>query len=230
MVGGLVSDIPPTLEYPRTRETRPPRPRRARRCPAPAPGIAPSASPSKKRIRHPEPSPARTPPPCAHSGAVRFFLGGTLAPTRHLALRWLRGQAHRLADGLDPDPRTAKVSAGALRPVPAYAGDAPAELRRWATGLAEQGRAVEQLGASPTYLFVAREEAAWYLLTARPLLTSPPAPTPAAAPSPPSAHVCASPPPPASPPRPRWRRGWRGAGPATGRGGPAGGGIRGGSR
>lgn len=48
----------------------------------------------------------------AGSGAVRFFLGGTLAPTRRLALRWLRRQAHRFADGLDPDPRTAKVPAG----------------------------------------------------------------------------------------------------------------------
>lgn len=127
----------------------------------------------------------------AGSGAVRFFLGGTLAPTRRLALRWLRRQAHRLADGLDPDPRTAKVPAGALRPVPAYAGDAPAELRRWAAGLAEQDYAAQQLADGSTYLFVAREKTAWYLLTARPLLTAPPAPTPAAAPSPPSAHASA---------------------------------------
>ena len=32
------------------------------------------------------------------------FLGGIITPTQRLALRWLRGQARRIADALDPYP------------------------------------------------------------------------------------------------------------------------------
>lgn len=60
----------------------------------------------------------------SHGGdaARSVRLGGILAPTRRLALRWLRRQAQRFADALDPDPYDPWVPARALYPVPVGAG------------------------------------------------------------------------------------------------------------
>ncbi|EHM28261.1 MULTISPECIES: hypothetical protein [Streptomyces] len=98
-------------------------------------------------------------------------LGGVLVPTRRLALRWLRRQARRFADALDPDPYTPWVPGGALYPV-GVAGlrDAPAELRYWATSFREHDYALGRLADGLPYEFVARDTAAWYGLVMRPLV------------------------------------------------------------
>ncbi len=62
-------------------------------------------------------------------GARSLWLGGTVAPTRCLALRWLRGQAVRIADGLDPDPGSAWAPPGTLWPTTQDSSDAPSQLR-----------------------------------------------------------------------------------------------------
>ncbi|MGW9419912.1 hypothetical protein ACWGSU_00695 [Streptomyces koyangensis] len=107
-----------------------------------------------------------------HGGAAAssVFLGGVVAPTRRLALRWLRRQAHRLADVLDPDPRTSRLPPHALRPTPRAAEHAPSQLRFWAADLDYAEEAVGRLATGYPYRFTAREGPAWYQLTARPLL------------------------------------------------------------
>ncbi|QDY79814.1 hypothetical protein FQU76_28440 [Streptomyces qinzhouensis] len=64
---------------------------------------------------------------------VRFKLGSHSSTSRRLALRWLRNQAHRLADGLDPDPNAPwlRTVPGALVRLPSLRADVPTELRRW---------------------------------------------------------------------------------------------------
>ncbi|KLJ03218.1 hypothetical protein ABZ114_23840 [Streptomyces albidoflavus] len=106
-------------------------------------------------------------------GARSLWLGGTLAPTRRLALRWLRGQALRLAEGLDPDPRTTRLPPDTLRPAPRTAEHAPSQLRFWAADLAYAEEATGCLATGYPYRFTAREGPAWYQLTARPLLAPP---------------------------------------------------------
>ncbi|WP_274032160.1 hypothetical protein [Streptomyces sp. MMBL 11-1] len=118
----------------------------------------------------------------SHGGdaARSVRLGGFLAPTRRLALRWLRRQARRFADALDPDPYVSWVAAGALYPV-AVGGrrDAPAELRSWADSFGEHEYALGRLAEGLPYEFVARDAVAWYGLVMRPL--APAARTPASA-------------------------------------------------
>ncbi|MFJ1801264.1 hypothetical protein [Streptomyces sp. NPDC088180] len=101
-------------------------------------------------------------------------LGGILAPTRRLALRWLRRQARRFADALDPDPYAPWVPARALHPVAADGRrDAPAELRSWAESFREHDYALGRLADGLPYEFVARDSASWYGLVMRPLSPSP---------------------------------------------------------
>lgn len=117
---------------------------------------------------------------CHGGDAARSVrLGGILAPTRRLALRWLRRQARRFADALDPDPYDPWVPARALHPVPVGGRyDAPAELRSWASSFREHDYALGRLAEGLPYEFVARDTASWYGLVMRPLFPSPASPTP----------------------------------------------------
>ncbi|MYR93273.1 MULTISPECIES: hypothetical protein [unclassified Streptomyces] len=105
----------------------------------------------------------------AGDAASSFRLGGIAAPTRPLALRWLRRQARRLADALDPDPYAPWVPARALHPVTRAPRDAPAELRAWAGSLREHDYALLRLADGLPYEFVARDALAWYGLVVRPV-------------------------------------------------------------
>ncbi|MEW2067643.1 hypothetical protein [Streptomyces sp. NPDC007346] len=110
----------------------------------------------------------------AGDAARSVRLGRVVTPTRRLALRWLRRQARRLADALDPDPYAASwAPVHALHPVtggpePARR-DAPAELRAWADGFREHDYALLRLADGLPYEFVARDALAWYGLVVRPL-------------------------------------------------------------
>ncbi|MBP3077583.1 hypothetical protein KQH42_10400 [Streptomyces sp. CHA1] len=109
---------------------------------------------------------------CGGSGARSVFLGGIITPTRRLALRWLRRQAHRFADALDPDPRTTRLPARVLLPASSGAEHAPSQLRFWAADLTYAEEAADRLATGYPYCFTAREGPAWYRLTARPLFTA----------------------------------------------------------
>ncbi|MEU8668749.1 hypothetical protein AB0C71_17835 [Streptomyces anulatus] len=106
-------------------------------------------------------------------------LGGVLVPTRRLALRWLRRQARRAADALDPDPYTPWVPGRALYPV-GVAGlrDAPAELRSWVASFREHDYALGRLADGLPYEFVARDATSWCGLVMRPLATAARTPSP----------------------------------------------------
>ncbi|WP_436738150.1 hypothetical protein [Streptomyces sp. BBFR102] len=108
-----------------------------------------------------------------HGGAAAssVFLRGTVTPNRRLALRWLRHQAHRLADALDPDPHTTRLPAGALRPAPPTTEHAPTQLRFWAADPDYAEEATDRLTTDYPYHFTARQGPTWYQLTARPLHT-----------------------------------------------------------
>ncbi|GHF61091.1 MULTISPECIES: hypothetical protein [Streptomyces] len=117
----------------------------------------------------------------SHGGdaARSVRLGGVLVPTRRLALRWLRRQARRFADALDPDPYAPWVPGRALYPVGAAGRrDAPAELRSWVTSFREHDYALGRLADGLPYEFVARDAAAWYGLVMRPLAASARIPSP----------------------------------------------------
>lgn len=114
-----------------------------------------------------------------NGGTVAVQLGACEAADRRRVLDWLRGQARRIADGLDPDPRTARWAPGGalvlLPEGPAGAdgpADAPAELRRWC-GNEERQRAASELLArgAPFHLAVA-DRTGTYVLSARPVGTA----------------------------------------------------------
>ncbi|MEU2572759.1 hypothetical protein ACIP3B_00415 [Streptomyces anulatus] len=117
----------------------------------------------------------------SHGGdaARSVRLGGVLVPTRRLALRWLRRQARRFADALDPDPYAPWVPARALHPVPVGGRrDAPAELRFWVTSFREHDYALGRLADGLPYEFVARDATSWYGLVMRPLAAAGRTPSP----------------------------------------------------
>ncbi|MFD4141590.1 hypothetical protein [Streptomyces sp. NPDC058572] len=107
------------------------------------------------------------------------YLGGLDVRNPRRALRWLRQQAHRFADALDPDPFAEWVPPQALQPVMHAERNAPAELRFWAEDNEHQGDALRQLNAGRTFEFVADDDTCWYALTAHPLGVLAPAPLPA---------------------------------------------------
>lgn len=69
---------------------------------------------------------------------AQYVLGTfqTISPV--LALRWLRGEALRVADRLDPDPNRSTWVRPAMRQAAVPAPDCPTELRGWADDPAEQ--------------------------------------------------------------------------------------------
>ncbi|MFE7425970.1 MULTISPECIES: hypothetical protein [unclassified Streptomyces] len=106
----------------------------------------------------------------AGDARTTVHLGGALVASPRLALRWLRGQAERLANGLDPDPGAPWIPRAALRAVPPAERDAPAELRAWAADDKCRGEALDRIASGGEFEFVVRDGACWYRLTARPLL------------------------------------------------------------
>ncbi|MFF4093388.1 hypothetical protein ACFYYY_05905 [Streptomyces sp. NPDC001834] len=106
----------------------------------------------------------------AGDARATVHLGGALVASPRLALRWLRNQAERLANGLDPDPGTPWIPRAALRAAPPSVPDVLAQLRVWAAGDECQGEALHRLASGGEFEFVVRDGACWYGLTARPFL------------------------------------------------------------
>ncbi|MGY3680399.1 hypothetical protein [Streptomyces sp. TE33382] len=79
-------------------------------------------------------------------------LGRITAPNRRLALRWLRGQALRLANAhghIPPGTTPWTHASGDVRPVTFHSTDAPQALRTWATHDRHQAHALHHLETSP---------------------------------------------------------------------------------
>ncbi|MCI0383796.1 hypothetical protein [Streptomyces sp. CNQ085] len=106
-------------------------------------------------------------------GTVAVQLGACEAADRRRVLDWLREQARRIADGLDPDPFTARwAPGGALVPLPegpAGAADAPAELRRWYEDEERQRAASELLARGTPFHLAVADHTGTYVLSARPV-------------------------------------------------------------
>ncbi|MBN3931700.1 hypothetical protein IQ279_19040 [Streptomyces verrucosisporus] len=113
-------------------------------------------------------------------GTVAVHLGACEAVDRHRVVDWLREQARRIADGLDPDPRTARwAPGGALVPLPdgpaeaAGPDDAPAELRRWCGDEERQRAACELLARGAPFHLAVADHTGTYVLSARPVGAAP---------------------------------------------------------
>ena len=112
-----------------------------------------------------------------NGGTVAVQLGSHEAASRRLVLRWLREQARRIADGLDPDPRTADWAAGgALVPLPELTADVPAELRRWCADEERQRAAADRLAEGLPFLLTAADHTGRYALHAWPVGVAAPHP------------------------------------------------------
>jgi hypothetical protein len=76
-----------------------------------------------------------------------WFLSGYRADSPRLAVRWLRGQAARLANALDPKPGIGPISPECLREI-GPAGPGPGRIfREWMEDLRYQGTQMEALAA-----------------------------------------------------------------------------------
>jgi hypothetical protein len=103
-------------------------------------------------------------------GTVAVQLGACEAADLRRVLDWLRERARRIADGLDPDPRTARwAPGGALVPLPYLPADAPAELRRWYEDEERQEDAAELLARGAPFHLAVADHTGTYVLSARPV-------------------------------------------------------------
>lgn len=114
---------------------------------------------------------------------VRMVLGYRRMISSELALSWLRGQAHRIADGLDPDPRAPWLSGRVLHQAPPGLPDVPNELRRWCSDDNAQRAARDQLRLGSPLTVNTADHTGLYSLTVWPVPE--PAPSPSHSPTPP---------------------------------------------
>ncbi|MFD5748005.1 hypothetical protein [Streptomyces sp. NPDC127033] len=101
---------------------------------------------------------------------VRVVLAARQVASPEFALSFLRHQARRIADGLDPDPGPCSGWAppGTLVPVQAPVPDAPAELRSWCHDPQAQKAARERLLAGTEFALDADDFSGRYTLRALP--------------------------------------------------------------
>ncbi|MDH2393363.1 hypothetical protein QCN29_32285 [Streptomyces sp. HNM0663] len=86
---------------------------------------------------------------------VPYVLSTTASISPVLVLRWLRGEALRIADRLDPDPQRSTWVQPTMRAVTVPVRDCPAELRVWATDPNELREAREHIkGGHPLFVTV----------------------------------------------------------------------------
>jgi hypothetical protein len=101
---------------------------------------------------------------------VAVLLGRYAGPSGRLALGWLREQARRVADGLDPDPATARwVTEGTVGRVPDRLADVPTELRRWCEDEERQEDAAERLAEGLSFRLAAADHTGSYVLRVWPV-------------------------------------------------------------
>ncbi|GAA2449186.1 hypothetical protein [Streptomyces macrosporus] len=106
---------------------------------------------------------------------VAVPLGHHSASDRRLALRWLREQARRIADGLDPEPSAHWIPAGTLGRVPERLPDVPTELRRWCEDEERQWAAYDLLARGLAFHLTVADHTGSYALRAWPVGVTTPA-------------------------------------------------------
>ncbi|MFE2938680.1 hypothetical protein ACFXKG_06335 [Streptomyces sp. NPDC059255] len=99
---------------------------------------------------------------------VRVVLAARQAASPEFALSFLRHQARRIADGLDPGPRSRWAPPGTLVPVQALVPDVPAALRSWYHDPRAQKAAQERLLAGTEFALDADDFSGRYTLRALP--------------------------------------------------------------
>ncbi|AXG77526.1 hypothetical protein DVK44_07240 [Streptomyces paludis] len=101
---------------------------------------------------------------------VRVVLGARRTYTPEGALRWLCGQAQRIADGLDPDPYAAWAAycGPVLVPVGARVPDVPSALRAWCDDPRRQDAARRRLVCGDTLTVSTADDSGRYTLTVVP--------------------------------------------------------------
>ncbi|MGW6455047.1 hypothetical protein ACWF94_03830 [Streptomyces sp. NPDC055078] len=102
---------------------------------------------------------------------ARYVLGTFASPYPGRVLRWLRKQAVRIADGLDPDPASVPWPA-ALRPGPSAHtgnGDVASVFRDWANDDGPPDEARRRLVTGNPVLLVGADVTGWYALAAWPV-------------------------------------------------------------
>ncbi|MFE0699386.1 hypothetical protein [Streptomyces sp. NPDC058872] len=74
-----------------------------------------------------------------------WFLGGYRANSPRLAIRWLRGRAHRLANALDPIPGVGPLPPECLHLASAESPNPGNIFRKWAMDMHHQGKQMNAL-------------------------------------------------------------------------------------
>lgn len=108
-----------------------------------------------------------------------IFLGGYQAATPRLAVRWLRGQAARLASALDPQPGTGWTqgeAAKTLRQLPDRLPDDWPDpghmLREWQHDDHRHEQVMAALLSGHPFALTTHDYSAYYMLSARPVSVS----------------------------------------------------------
>ncbi|MER5891213.1 hypothetical protein ABT160_46025 [Streptomyces sp. NPDC001941] len=106
---------------------------------------------------------------------VPYVLGTFQTISPKLALRWLQGEAARIADRLDPDPEHSAWAQPWMRVIPTPLPDSPTQLRCWASDPEGEHAAREQLRDGAPLSLVIPDIGCSYIFTAWPVNI--PAPT-----------------------------------------------------
>ncbi|MEV7089859.1 hypothetical protein AB0O07_28890 [Streptomyces sp. NPDC093085] len=100
---------------------------------------------------------------------VRVLLAARQTTSPEHALTFLRAQARRIANGLDPQPHSGWIPDGTLTLVAARTPDASTGLRFWCHNPAAQKAARERLAAGGEFVLGAIDDSGLYLLRALPV-------------------------------------------------------------
>ncbi|MFE3827257.1 hypothetical protein [Streptomyces sp. NPDC059092] len=109
---------------------------------------------------------------------VRVVLAARQATCLDHALSFLRSQARRIADGLDPDPRSVWIPTGTLVLAGTRAPDVPADLRSWCRDPEAQRAARDQLVVGGEFALSAADHSGLYLFRVLPVPAYVPLPEP----------------------------------------------------
>ncbi|MFD5895921.1 hypothetical protein [Streptomyces sp. NPDC060366] len=107
-----------------------------------------------------------------------FVLGTFSTISPKLALRWLSGEAERIADRLDPDPKRSAWVKPWMCVNPAPIPDGPTELRFWAEDPDEHQAARDQLKEGAPLSVVIPDNGCRFTLTVWPVAVPPPEASP----------------------------------------------------
>ncbi|MFD7115715.1 hypothetical protein ACFWAA_01470 [Streptomyces sp. NPDC059922] len=104
---------------------------------------------------------------------VGFVLGTFSTISPKLALRWLRGEAERIADRLDPDPAHSTWVMAWMRVDPVPTPDCPTDLRDWISDPREHQAARDQLAEGAPLSVVMSDSGCRFTFIVWPIVRTP---------------------------------------------------------